>query len=65
MDIAEGHTEILAVFDTWTERLKHPFPSLPGWEMGVLKYYAGFTNRIHSKAQKLAYTLREPIGVYG
>ena len=70
--LVEKHQETLATIETWdngkpyTVALNEDIPEV----VGTLKYYAGFADKIHghvidTSPAKLAYTIREPIGVCG
>jgi aldehyde dehydrogenase (NAD(P)+) len=70
--LVEQHKEVLATIETWDSG--KPYVACRDEDMadvvGTLKYYAGWADKIHGKvidssAAKLAYTLREPVGVCG
>jgi aldehyde dehydrogenase (NAD(P)+) len=70
--LVEQHKEVLATIETWDSG--KPYVACRDEDMadvvGTLKYYAGWADKIHGKvidssAAKLAYTVREPVGVCG
>jgi len=70
--LVEQHKEVLATIETWDSG--KPYVACRDEDMadvvGTLKYYAGWADKIHGKvidssASKLAYTVREPVGVCG
>ena len=70
--LVEQHKEVLATIETWDSG--KPNVACRDEDMadvvGTLKYYAGWADKIHgqvidSSASKLAYTVREPVGVCG
>ncbi|KIW07282.1 uncharacterized protein PV09_02136 [Verruconis gallopava] len=70
--LVEEHREILATIETWDNG--KPFSVALDEDLGdvisTLKYYAGYADKIHGQViettpSKLAYTIREPIGVCG
>ena len=70
--LVEEHKEVLATIETWDSG--KPYAACRDEDMadvvGTLKYYAGWADKIHGKvidssAAKLAYTVREPVGVCG
>jgi len=70
--LIEEHSETLATIETWDNGKPYSVSlndDLTG-VVGVIKYYAGYANKIHgtvidTSPKKLAYTLREPLGVCG
>jgi len=70
--LIEEHSETLATIETWDNGKPYSVSlndDLTG-VVGVIKYYAGYANKIHgtvidTSPNKLAYTLREPLGVCG
>ncbi|KAF2021786.1 aldehyde dehydrogenase-like protein [Aaosphaeria arxii CBS 175.79] len=69
-ELIEQHRETLAAIETWDNG--KPFSvSLNddlGEVIGTIKYYAGYADKIHGQVietspAKLAYTIREPLGV--
>ncbi|TQB72203.1 mitochondrial aldehyde dehydrogenase [Monascus purpureus] len=71
-DLVEEHKEILATIETWDNgkpysvSLNDDIPEVTN----PLRYYAGWADKIHGQTistshLKLAYTLRQPIGVVG
>ncbi|KAI9660416.1 MAG: hypothetical protein M1821_009766 [Bathelium mastoideum] len=70
--LVDQHKETLATIETWDNG--KPYSVALNEDMaevaGTLKYYAGFADKIHGQVidttpAKLAYTIREPIGVCG
>ncbi|KAI9690594.1 MAG: hypothetical protein M1820_009989 [Bogoriella megaspora] len=70
--LVEKHSETLASIETWDNG--KPYSVALGEDVaevaGTLKYYAGYADKIHGQVidttpAKLAYTIREPIGVCG
>ncbi|PWW73039.1 aldehyde dehydrogenase-like protein [Tuber magnatum] len=70
-DLIEKNTELLATLDTW--EMGKPLSVAKAEDLGesiaVLKYYAGFSDKIHGRTidvgpRKLVYTLHQPIGVW-
>jgi aldehyde dehydrogenase (NAD+) len=70
--LVEKHQETLATIETWDNG--KPYSVALGEDLaevaGTLKYYAGYADKIHGQVidttpAKLAYTIREPIGVCG
>jgi len=70
--LVEQHKETLATIETWDNG--KPYTVARDEDLaevaGTLKYYAGYADKIHGQvidttAAKLAYTIREPIGVCG
>jgi aldehyde dehydrogenase (NAD+) len=70
--LVEQHKEVLATIETWDSG--KPYVACRDEDMadvvGTLKYYAGWADKTHGKvvdssAAKLAYTVREPVGVCG
>ena len=70
--LVEQHKEVLATIETWDSG--KPYVACRDEDMadvvGTLKYFAGWADKIHGKvidssAAKLAYTVREPVGVCG
>lgn len=71
-DLVEEHKKILATIETWDNG--KPFSVALNEDMGevagTLRYYAGFADKIFGQVigttpDKLAYTIREPVGVCG
>lgn len=71
-DLVQEHMEDLATLETWDNgkpysvSLNEDLPEV----VGCLRYFAGFADKLHGQvieggATKLAYTVREPIGVCG
>ena len=70
--LIEQHRETLATIETWDNGKTYQvsFNDDLGEVIGTIKYYAGYANKIHGQVidtspAKLAYTLREPLGVCG
>jgi aldehyde dehydrogenase (NAD(P)+) len=70
--LIEEHRETLATIETWDNGKPYSvsFNDDLGEVIGTIKYYAGYANKIHGQVidtspAKLAYTLREPLGVCG
>lgn len=70
--LVEQHKETLATIETWDNGKPYSVALNEdlGEVTGTLKYYAGYADKIHGQvidttAAKLAYTIREPIGVCG
>jgi aldehyde dehydrogenase (NAD(P)+) len=70
--LIEQHRETLATIETWDNGKPYQvsFNDDLGEVIGTIKYYAGYANKIHGQVidtspAKLAYTLREPLGVCG
>ncbi|KAJ4384327.1 mitochondrial aldehyde dehydrogenase [Didymella sp. IMI 355093] len=70
--LIEEHRETLATIETWDNGKPYQvsFNDDLGEVIGTIKYYAGYANKIHGQVidtspAKLAYTLREPLGVCG
>lgn len=70
--LVEQHKETLATIETWDNG--KPYSVSLNEDLaevtGTLKYYAGYADKIHGQVidttpAKLAYTIREPIGVCG
>ncbi|KAH6669628.1 aldehyde dehydrogenase domain-containing protein [Plectosphaerella plurivora] len=70
-DLAEASTEMFASIDTWNNGKRISSARGDVSELTcLLRYYAGYADKIHGKIitpndDKLAYTLREPLGVCG
>lgn len=71
-DLVDQHKETLATIETWDNG--KPYSVSLNEDMGevagTLRYYAGFADKIFGQViettpDKLAYTIREPIGVCG
>ena len=71
-DLVEAHKETLATIETWDNG--KPYEVALGLDVteviGCLRYYGGYADKIHghvinSDTNKLAYTIREPLGVCG
>ncbi|KAK9770775.1 hypothetical protein SCAR479_12566 [Seiridium cardinale] len=71
-ELVDEHKETLATIETWDNG--KPFSVALGEDMaevaGTLRYYAGFADKIFGQViettpDKLAYTIREPVGVCG
>lgn len=70
--LIEEHRETLATIETWDNGKPYQvsYNDDLGEVIGTIKYYAGYANKIHGQVidtspAKLAYTLREPLGVCG
>jgi aldehyde dehydrogenase (NAD+) len=71
--LIEQHRETLATIETWDNGKPYSVSLNDdlGEVIGTIKYYAGWTDKIHGQviggtsAVKLAYTIREPVGVCG
>lgn len=70
--LIEEHKEVLATIETWDNGKPYSVSLNDdlGEVVGTIKYYAGWANKIHGQVietgpLKLAYTLREPLGVCG
>lgn len=70
--LVEEHKEVLATIETWDNG--KPYTVARDEDIaevvGTLKYYAGWADKIHgqvidSGAAKMAYTIKEPLGVCG
>ncbi|KAF2140885.1 uncharacterized protein K452DRAFT_327206 [Aplosporella prunicola CBS 121167] len=70
--LCEEHKEVLATIETWDNG--KPYQVALNEDLaevtGTLKYFAGYADKIHGQvidttSAKLAYTIREPIGVCG
>lgn len=70
--LVEQNAEVLATIETWDNG--KPYSVALNEDVaevaGTLKYYAGWADKIHGQvidttSAKLAYTIREPIGVCG
>ncbi|KAK4990122.1 mitochondrial aldehyde dehydrogenase [Elasticomyces elasticus] len=70
--LVEEHKETLATIETWDNG--KPYQVALNEDLaevaGALKYYAGYADKIHGQVidttpAKLAYTIREPLGVCG
>lgn len=70
--LVEEHRETLATIETWDNG--KPYTVARDEDLGevinTLKYYAGYADKIHGQVietspAKLAYTIREPVGVCG
>ncbi|KAG8533105.1 uncharacterized protein KY384_001888 [Bacidia gigantensis] len=70
--LVEKHAETLATIETWDNG--KPYSVSLGEDLaevaGTLRYYGGWADKIHGEVintspDKLAYTLREPVGVCG
>ncbi|KAK1909249.1 hypothetical protein P3342_011328 [Pyrenophora teres f. teres] len=71
-ELIDQHKETLATIETWDNG--KPYSVALGDDLAgvvaVMKYYAGFANKIHgtvidTSPRKLAYIVREPLGVCG
>ncbi|KAG9879472.1 retinal dehydrogenase 2, partial [Aureobasidium melanogenum] len=69
-NLIEQHKEVLATIETWDNGKPYSVALNEdlGEVIGTLKYYAGYADKIHGQVidttpAKLAYTIREPIGV--
>lgn len=71
-ELVDKNREVLATIETWDNG--KPFTVARDEDLseviGTLKYYAGWADKIHGQVidtspAKLAYTIREPIGVCG
>lgn len=70
--LVDQHKETLATIETWDNGKPYQVALTEDLAevAGCLKYYAGYADKIHGQvidttAAKLAYTIREPIGVCG
>jgi len=70
--LIEEHKETLATIETWDNGKPYSVSLNDdlGEVVGTIKYYAGWANKIHGQVidtspLKLAYTVREPLGVCG
>lgn len=70
--LVEKHREVLATIETWDNGKPYTVARDEdlGEVAGTLKYYAGYADKVHGQViettpDKLAYTIREPIGVCG
>jgi acyl-CoA reductase-like NAD-dependent aldehyde dehydrogenase len=71
--LIEENRELLATIETWDNGKPYSVSLNDdlGEVIGTIKYYAGWTDKIHGQviggtsAVKLAYTIREPLGVCG
>ena len=70
--LIDEHRETLATIETWDNGKPYQVSLNDdlGEVIGTIKYYAGYANKIHGQVidtspAKLAYTLREPLGVCG
>ena len=70
--LIEEHRETLATIETWDNGKPYSVSLNDdlGEVIGTIKYYAGYANKIHGQVidtspAKLAYTIREPLGVCG
>ncbi|KAH7405843.1 aldehyde dehydrogenase-like protein [Phaeosphaeria sp. MPI-PUGE-AT-0046c] len=68
--LIEEHRETLATIETWDNGKPYQVSLNDdlGEVIGTIKYYAGYANKIHGSVintspAKLAYTVREPLGV--
>ncbi|KFY51383.1 hypothetical protein V497_09195 [Pseudogymnoascus sp. VKM F-4516 (FW-969)] len=70
-DLVGKHAATLATIETWDNGKPYNDSLLDVDEVqGVLKYYGGYADKIHGQvidtgANKLAYTIKEPVGVCG
>jgi acyl-CoA reductase-like NAD-dependent aldehyde dehydrogenase len=71
-DLIEKNREVLATIETWDNGKPYQVSLNDdlGEVIGTIKYYAGWANKIHGQVidtspAKLAYTVREPLGVCG
>lgn len=71
-DLVEAHAETLATIETWDNG--KPYSESLNTDVAivaeVLRYYGGYADKIHgdtieSGPNKLAYTIKEPLGVCG
>ncbi|KAH8727464.1 aldehyde dehydrogenase [Phaeosphaeriaceae sp. PMI808] len=69
-DIIEEHKEVLATLEAWDNGKAYSIALNDdlGESVAVLRYYAGWADKIHGQTipttpQKLAYTIKQPIGV--
>jgi aldehyde dehydrogenase (NAD+) len=70
--LIEEHRETLATIETWDNGKPYSVSLNDDLSevIGTIKYYAGYANKIHGQVidtspAKLAYTVREPLGVCG
>ena len=70
--LVEQHQETIATIETWDNG--KPYSVALNEDVaeviGVFKYYAGYADKLHGQVidtgpDKLAYTIREPLGVCG
>ncbi|CAK7271935.1 mitochondrial aldehyde dehydrogenase [Sporothrix epigloea] len=71
-DLVEQHRETLATIETWDNGKPYVVARDEDLEevLGTLRYYAGYADKrfgqvIETTPEKLAYTIREPVGVCG
>ncbi|CAK7271013.1 mitochondrial aldehyde dehydrogenase [Sporothrix epigloea] len=71
-DLVEEHRETLATIETWDNGKPYVVARDEDLEevLGTLRYYAGYADKrfgqvIETTPEKLAYTIREPVGVCG
>ena len=71
-ELIDKHRETLATIETWDNGKAYSVSLAEdlGEVIGTIKYYAGYADKIHGQVintnpKKLAYTLREPLGVCG
>ncbi|KAF2254680.1 aldehyde dehydrogenase-like protein [Trematosphaeria pertusa] len=71
-ELIEQHRETLATIETWDNGKPYQVSLNDDLSevIGTIKYYAGYANKIHGQVidtspAKLAYTIREPLGVCG
>ena len=71
-DLVDTHSETLATIETWDNG--KPYSVALNEDVaevaGTLRYYAGYADKLHGQVintgpEKLAYTIREPVGVCG
>lgn len=70
--LIDEHKETLATIETWDNGKPYSVSLQDdlGGVIGTIKYYAGYADKIHGQVidtspRKLAYTVREPLGVCG
>lgn len=70
-DLIVQHEAVLATIETWDNGKIYSFSQGDITETeGTLRYYGGYADKIHGQTidcgpEKLAYTIREPVGVCG
>ena len=71
-DLVDTHAPTLATIETWDNG--KPYSVALNEDVaevaGTLRYYAGYADKLHGQVintgpEKLAYTIREPVGVCG
>ena len=71
-ELIEQHRETLATIETWDNGKPYQVSLTEDLTevIGTIRYYAGYADKVHGQVinaspKKLAYTLREPLGVCG